>query len=643
MHASAGWYGDHTVDATSDGVTVRKGLDLDTLALPALKFEIRSERDDPVGVRVVDRLPAAIDANRVGVHADFAADQWTAFEDGRVTFTTRLDPERPVVTLYGIWMDDPSRVHELLGSPDVKVTTDPNAPSLNPIGESVRLPTVDDSLRSVGPDALADLRADVEEALTGARAEPAEPATALPGSTPDGEDGGSEDAEGTMGDHAWTYPVDRRGTGRIAAPTHADLDDLVEDEPGSDDDRGPGTGSVGDDHVYLRAALTETHHGGGGALLLQELANAFHVVARRVTGDAERATVDAVVKTPLGGDAVLKALADREQVTDALVSPLFGDRDDATGIDAEPDGEAATADRADTEELSIEPDDEDVEVVLNADGERFSELKSEFEVETDTDALEDELAGLNLPGVDTSEEPSIDELVDGGDAFDDDATGDAEFVPASVEDEESPTFEDDPADATELDFAADGEFGAEDAGGANDAGGGSSDADSATAANAATGTTVDAADDGADGDGFQLGEFADADVDEAQADDDTEVAPFEFDAEPEAAASEASAPESTEDETDLDSNADDDGDAPGEPTTADLAGAEDAHVVAMPAREIAAIRSEMRELRDRVATLESDLAAVRANLARERDVDSRPTVGDGGESIEAVDGVDDSD
>ena len=54
MHASAGWYGDHTVDATSDGVTVRKGLDLDTLALPALKFEIRSERDDPVGVRDVD-------------------------------------------------------------------------------------------------------------------------------------------------------------------------------------------------------------------------------------------------------------------------------------------------------------------------------------------------------------------------------------------------------------------------------------------------------------------------------------------------------------------------------------------------------------------------------------------------------------
>jgi len=613
MHASAGWYGDHTVDATSDGVTVRKGLDLDTLALPALKFEIRSDRDDPVGVRVVDRLPAAVDPNRVGVHADFAADQWTAFEDGRVTFTTRLDPERPVVTLYGIWMDDPSRVHELLGSPDVKVTSDPDAPSLDPAGDAVRLPTVDDSLRSVGPDALADLRADVEAALTGPRAEPAEPATALPGVTTGGDDG--EDAAGTMGDHAWTYPVERRGTGRIAAPTHADLDDLLDDETDREGEtrgeRDRGGSEVDEDHVYLRAALAETHHGGGGALLLQELANAFHVVARRVTGDAERATVDAVVETPLGGDAVLQALADREQVTDALVSPLVGDRDDATGIDAEPEEATATADREDTEELSIEPDDEDVEVVLNADGQRFTELKAEFEVETDTDALEDELANLELPGVDTAEEPSIDELVDGDDAFDDDESDD-EFVPASVDDEEALSFEADPADATELDFATDAD---------------------------------DPPD--ADDDGFDLAGVAPAD----DADDDTDMECSEFDAPSRPPASEASSSAAISDADDEEgepptptkdaeggespATVDDADDGLGEPTAADPAG--DADVVEVPARELAAMRSEMRELRDRVATLESDLASVRADLARERGVDSRPTVGDGGESLETVD------
>jgi len=642
MHASAGWYGDHTVDATSDGVTVRKGLDLDTLALPALKFEIRSERDDPVGVRVVDWLPTAIDPNRVGVHADFAADQWTAFEDGRVAFTTRLDPDRPVVTLYGIWMDDPSRVHELLASPDVTVTSDPDAPSLDPVGEPVGLPTVDDSLRSVGPDALADLRADVEAALTGARAEPTEAPTALPGSTTDGSDAGGGDAEGTMGDHAWTYPVERRGTGRIAAPTHADLDDLLEDETGradetgADGERGRGASEVGEDHVYLRAALTETHHGGGGALLLQELANAFRVVARRVTGDAERATVDAVVETPLGGDAVLQALADRGQVTDALVSPLVGDRDDATGIDAEPEEETAAAHREDTEELSIEPDDEDVEVVLNADGQRFTELKAEFEVETDTDALEDELAGLELPGVDTSEEPSIDELVDGDGAFDDAASTDGEFVPASVDDEDALSFDADPADATELDFATD----ADDAPEADDA---------ATAGDAPEADDAATADDAvdADDDGFDLGAFAEAD--DAAADDDAEMAPFEFDAASQAPDSETSSSAATED-TDADADVEE-GEPPttsgvaddglGEPTAADAAG--DADVVEVPAGELAAMRSEMRELRDRVATLESELAAVRADLARDGGVDSRPAVGDGGESVEAVDGVDDGD
>ncbi|WP_323677144.1 hypothetical protein [Halorubellus sp. PRR65] len=639
MHASAGWYGDHTVDATSDGVTVRKGLDLDTLALPALKFEIRSEREDPVGVRVVDRLPTAVDPDRVGVHADFGADQWTAFEDGRVTFTTRLDPERPVVTLYGIWIDDPSRVHELLKGPDVKVATDPDAPSLDPVGDEVRLPTVDDSLRSVGPSALEDLRADVEEALTGARAEPAEPATALP--APDGDDGNRDgdvtEPAGTMGDHAWAYPVERRGTGRIAAPTHADLDDLVDDEVDADGDRGRGRDVVGENHVYLRAALTDTHHGGGGALLLQELANAFQVVARRITGDAERATVDAVVETPLGTDAVLSALTDREQVTDALVSPLVGDREDATGIGAEPEEETETAAREGTEEVSIEPDDEDVEVVLNADGERFSELQAEFEQETDTDALEDELRELELPGVDTSEEPSIDDLVAGDDAFDDD--GADGFVPASVDgDDESFSFDDaDATDGTELDFAADvtedadvtaddGTASADDGLASADDGAGV-DASTASAdeapfdftADAAEATFVDADATGADDDGDHTDDDGHDPLLDLAVDDDATDDPVAADATDDTvAADQASA------------------DAP-------TAATADATTVEVPARELAALRTEMRELRDRVATLESELAAVRTDLPRERGVDSTPTVGDGGDSFEHVDGVDEDD
>lgn len=627
MHASAGWYGDHTVDATSDGVTVRKGLDLDTLALPALKFEIRSDRADPVGVRVVDHLPAAVDPDRVGVHADFGADQWTAFEDGRVTFTTRLDPERPVVTLYGIWIDDPSRVHELLKGPDVKVASDPDAPSLDPVGDEVRLPTVDDSLRSVGPSALADLRADVEEALTAARAEPAEPATALP--APDGADVDVDAAEpaGTMGDHAWAYPVERRGTGRIAAPTHADLDELldhdgddrddVDDRP--EDERCRGAESVGENHVYLRAALADTHHGGGGALLLQELANAFKVVARRITGDAKRATVDAVVETPLGADAVLNALTDREQVTDALVSPLVGDPEDATGIDAEPDDDTEAAAREGTEEVSIEPDEEDVEVVLNADGERFSELQAEFEQETDTDALEDELRDLDLPGVDTSEEPSIDELVAGDDAFSFDDDADDGFVPASVDgDDDAFSFDDSGAGATELDFAADDD--------AFDADDGSVDPEDPEP------STIEAF------------EFA-GDADAAETDDDL------------VDASDDDVDETDEDEMDVDrpveAAASDDqaiADAEGVGDAEDVGDAEEVgEMVEVPARELAALRTEMRELRDRVATLESDLAAVRSDLARERAVDATPPVGDADDSLERVgslepvDGVEDDD
>jgi hypothetical protein len=589
MHASAGWYGDHTVDATRDGVTVRKGLDLDTLALPAVKFEIVSERDHPVGVRVVDSLPTAVDAARIGLHADFAADQWTAFADGRIAFTTRLDPGRPVVTLYGVWLDDPGTVHDLLDRPDVAVTSDPDAPSLSPTGDPVDLQTVDDSLRSVGPAALEDLRDDVEEALTAVRATP----SADDGAGDDGAEGhasGSDGDEGTMGDHAWTYPVERVGLGRIAAPSHADLDALVDE-------------AVGEGHVYVRAAMTETHHGGGGALLLQELANAFEIVARRVTGDSERATVDAVVRSELGADAVLQALGERDQVSDALVSPLVGDRDDATGIDATPTSSTAAAARPGTQEVSVEPDTEDVEVVLNADGERFAELQAEFDRETDVDALESELQDLDLPGVETTAEPTIEELVEDADAVDDD--GADEFVPASVDasdsdfefgatdqDEVGEDGEDQDGDATELDFATD------------------ATAEPERSAAVESGATETAAEKTAS-DEFSLEPTSSS---ESALPAGTDQWPGEPSSEAEITEGSVVADDTQAgagDDTGLDADgASDDG--PGTPSSED----DDTAYVKVPAPELEAMRDELRELRDRVATLEAEFDTVRDDRDR---------------------------
>jgi hypothetical protein len=154
------------------------------------------------------------------------------------------------------------------------------------------------------------------------------------------------------------------------------------------------------------------------------------------------------------------------------------------------------------------------------------------------------------------------------------------------------------------------------------------DSTDANAEGEALGPGVNGADDTAGDDEFELGAFA-ADEDSVT-DGDTDVIAFDSDADPDPSASEASNPEPAD-------GVERDGPL-GEPTTAG-----DADVVAVSARELAAIRSEMRELRDRVATLESDLAAVRADLARERDADSKPTEGDGVESLEPVDGVDDGD
>jgi len=192
--------------------------------------------------------------------------------------------------------------------------------------------------------------------------------------------------------------------------------------------------------------------------------------------------------------------------------------------------------------------------------------------------------------VDTGAEPSIDELVDGDDAaFSPDEDGG--FVPASV-------------DGDDEDFAFD--FGTDEVTEPDD------------------GTVDDGAVDG--------GAEADDDV---QADDD---AAFGFDSVPAFDPSEASGFVPA-DETDA-------GDADAADGAGD-AGEADVETVEVPVEDLAALRAEVRGLRDRVATLESELEAVHeggdddGGDALEWDVSAREP--DAFDRLDPVDGAEDSD
>lgn len=396
------WYGGYTVDVEVDDVTVRKGLDLETLPLPAVKFAFESARDAPVGVRLTERLPEPVQQEHVAVHADYGGQGWTAFADGRLVFTGSVPPGDTVVTLLMVWLSEPDHIYGFLGQPHLRVTSNPNAPSLRPVGVETDLLRVDGRFASDEP--FERIRAAVERALSSPRdagtdgpAGDSQPVAAPPpgGSLdePDGSPAGSGPTPGSSitepirealpePDNDWPHPVVRGGAGELDPPDDETVDALL-DQPVT-----PGS-------HFVRVETRDSYHGGGAVVVAQELANAFEIDGRRVSGDGRRDIVDVVVVTDQSPGRIVDALVDRPQVVDVFVSPV-------TAADEEP------------------------EPIIDDVVETFEELAAEFDP-VDAAELEAELDETEFPGPD-GDEFTIAELVEGevdpaevaGDADDDD-------------------------------------------------------------------------------------------------------------------------------------------------------------------------------------------------------------------------------
>lgn len=130
---------DRTISLEVDGVVVRKRFEADTFAVPTITFEIRSERDEPVELRLIDSIPSDFPMDGVGFHPDFGSEYWTAYQNNRVVFERQLEPAAEVKTVYGIRISDPSEGIDFLESPDVTVTTEdqPAVDTTGDLGESL--------------------------------------------------------------------------------------------------------------------------------------------------------------------------------------------------------------------------------------------------------------------------------------------------------------------------------------------------------------------------------------------------------------------------------------------------------------------------------------------------------------------------
>jgi hypothetical protein len=101
---SGGTSGEH-VTASDGDVRVKKTFEPDEFPVPAVKFVVESEREEPVKVRLTDPVPESFPMSRIGFHPEFEGENWTAYKDQRVEYVRTLDPDESVTTVYGVRLD----------------------------------------------------------------------------------------------------------------------------------------------------------------------------------------------------------------------------------------------------------------------------------------------------------------------------------------------------------------------------------------------------------------------------------------------------------------------------------------------------------------------------------------------------------
>lgn len=174
---------DSVVTASADGISVEKRFERDRFAVPAIEFTIRSDRDEPASVRLVDHVPEEFPMDSVGFHPDFENDNWTAFKDHRVEFERDFDPGEEVVTVYGVRLSETEDASDFMGEPELTAVAggaDVPPDPLASVSDGPQSPmdgnTITDIVSEQGNQVVRDVIAGETDTLPGLGDDPAESA-----------------------------------------------------------------------------------------------------------------------------------------------------------------------------------------------------------------------------------------------------------------------------------------------------------------------------------------------------------------------------------------------------------------------------------------------------------------------------------
>jgi len=447
---------ERTAEATTtvdeDGVRVEKSFTDDAFPVPAVTYELSSTRDDPVRVRIVDRIPESFPMDRIGFHPEYESENWTAYKDHRVEFERVLDPGDAVETVFGIRDDDPD-LDGFLGTPviehvpvgeeieDVLGTDDTDAVREVLSGDRATLPGMEDQVADAGetgasPDETG-ASPDVEEAEADAGDEPAV------GSGGEGDD--ETDAPEPRTVSAVGTPAVTVRDGASGAPTESpdDADEAAatdESDPASEPDEGVDVDA--EDETDAKPGTDETEEGQGdapaagsesGSVLEDGLAAALAAEIR--AGEVAEEDLDTLSEeldlgVPRSVDVRIARLqssvADVEAYADALAEFI--------------DGEGTAREVLDELDRKVERVESEVDALdervdaADADREDLRETVSDVDdsvdvVSTEVDAVTERVDGVSdrVDGVETSVS-SVETAVDDVEAAVGDVTDDVSRI-----------------------------------------------------------------------------------------------------------------------------------------------------------------------------------------------------------------------
>lgn len=112
------------VMAASDGVTVTKRFEEDDFPVPAIAFNIVSNRTEAVTIRLVDSVPEDVAVEDLGFHPEYGSEFWD-INDDQIAFEKELEPEADYTTVYGIRATGTDDIEKFLTQPTLESVDPP--------------------------------------------------------------------------------------------------------------------------------------------------------------------------------------------------------------------------------------------------------------------------------------------------------------------------------------------------------------------------------------------------------------------------------------------------------------------------------------------------------------------------------------